>query len=435
MEGRPELSSSDGKFKFKVRGRVETDYNNINQDTAITSFPDVSATELRRARLGVEGIAFYDFKYVLEVDFGGAAAGSFVTGTASTGTVTNDLTSGVSVKDAYIQYQGWKIGDDPVLFRLGNFKTPNSFEEASAETFIDTMERSAFITAWGLDRQIGFMTAYWADHYGGAVGIFGEGPVGNSLFPGFTGDEFGTFAARGKIDPINRDVNGVTQVLHFGASVRTRDGGDDQPFLRYAAKGADFNLANAVIQTGNIGDSDTFWGLEAAGLWGPFSLQGEYGHLDVDLPNGTFIRNNSTTGMPTALNPFNGVPNPSYSGWYIEGSWFFGGHKTYNNEGRWDRPKIDNPMRWGEHSGWGALQLVGKYDVLDMSDTGNQNVNFQNTTGTGTPRFVGACAATQLFPGQNALNATTADNVGGTNNINAAQGRPVRRDEDLGHRP
>ena len=66
-KGAPELSSSDGKFKFKVRGRLETDYNHIDQDTAITSFPDVSATELRRARIGVEGIAFYDLKYVLEV--------------------------------------------------------------------------------------------------------------------------------------------------------------------------------------------------------------------------------------------------------------------------------------------------------------------------------------------------------------------------------
>src|SRR5512134_3256600 len=62
--GAPELSSADEKkFKFKVRGRVETDYNNIDQDTPVTFAPDVSATALRRARLGVEGVMFYDFKY------------------------------------------------------------------------------------------------------------------------------------------------------------------------------------------------------------------------------------------------------------------------------------------------------------------------------------------------------------------------------------
>ena len=70
------------------------DYNHANQDTAITSFPDVSATELRRARLGVEGNIWYDVKYILEVDF------------------ANDV---VVTKDAYLQYQGvknWRYAAD-----------------------------------------------------------------------------------------------------------------------------------------------------------------------------------------------------------------------------------------------------------------------------------------------------------------------------------
>src|SRR5262245_2627217 len=97
-KGAPELSSADGRFKMKVRGRLEVDYNNINQDTPITTFPDVSATELRRARIGVEGVAFYTVKYVLEVDFGGNAVGSFVgnsPGSAPNQNVSNDIISGV----------------------------------------------------------------------------------------------------------------------------------------------------------------------------------------------------------------------------------------------------------------------------------------------------------------------------------------------------
>src|SRR5262245_62335991 len=39
-KGAPELSSSDGKFKMKVRGRLEVDYNKVDQDTFTTSFPD-----------------------------------------------------------------------------------------------------------------------------------------------------------------------------------------------------------------------------------------------------------------------------------------------------------------------------------------------------------------------------------------------------------
>ena len=34
------------------------------------------------------------------------------------------------------------------------------------------------------------------------------------------------------VAPINREVNGVNQVLHFGVSGRWREAGNDQPFLQ-----------------------------------------------------------------------------------------------------------------------------------------------------------------------------------------------------------
>jgi phosphate-selective porin OprO and OprP len=55
--------------KFKVRGRIHTDANFVNQDTAITDERDVDATRIRRARLGVQGTVFNDIDYLLEVDF------------------------------------------------------------------------------------------------------------------------------------------------------------------------------------------------------------------------------------------------------------------------------------------------------------------------------------------------------------------------------
>ena len=48
--------------------------------------------------------------------------------------------------------------------------------------------------------------------------------------------------------------------------------------------------------------------------------------------------------------------------------------------------------------GWGALQIVGKYDVLDMSDS--RNIVPAGFQGSSTSlNFVGACATTPLFPG------------------------------------
>jgi phosphate-selective porin OprO and OprP len=382
-KGAPELSSSDGKFSMKVRGRLQVDYEHVDQDTPITTYPDIAATELRRARLGVEGVMWYDWKYLFEVDF---AAG-------------NQL---VVVKDAYVQYQGWKIWDTPLIFRVGNFKTPNTFEDLTSDNYVDTMERANFINAWNIDPEIiGGQISYWAPHWGLTGGIFGETPASSPLVGGFNGDENLVFAARGTVAPINRDVNGTKQVLFFGASVRTRDTGDDQQFLSYKANGADFHLTNAALASGNIGNSDVFWGLESAGLWGPFAIQGEYGHTDVNLPGGQFIRTSTGKFIGAAnpnINPFIGVPDPAWNAWYVEASWFFGGHKTYNNGGWWDRPVIDHPMFAGSGS-WGGLQIVGKYDVIDQGGTGNTPVT-SNATNYGAT--VGACQTTKLFP-------TTAD--------------------------
>ena len=54
------------------------------------------------------------------------------------------------------------------------------------------MERAAFINAWEIDRQIGFMTAYYADHLDCPRAFLASGlrqRLDNPLFPGFIGDE------------------------------------------------------------------------------------------------------------------------------------------------------------------------------------------------------------------------------------------------------
>jgi phosphate-selective porin OprO/OprP len=373
-KGAPQFSSGDGKkFVFKVRGRIDADYNAINQDTKVTYAPDVSGTALRRARIGVEGVLFYDVKYILEVDFG------------------NDA---VAIKDAYIEYAGLKIADAPLGIRLGNFKTPNSLEEMTSGNYLTFMERAAFVEAFGLDRQIGAGLIYNQEHYTLAAGIFGEGPTAAPLFSGFTGDENITFAARGTVAPINREVNGVNQVLHFGASVRQRDTGDDQPYLQYQARAADLFLANRFVNTSRIGESDTFWGVEGAAVWGPFSVQGEYTQLEVDLPTGPLFRTTSPGPLQytTAANPFIGVPDPTFTGWYVDASLFLTGETRPYKDGIFQRVKVKNPVTWSKGGGWGAWQIAGRYDVIDLSDEEfNTAVNLNSG-------FVGGCPTQRVYP-------------------------------------
>ncbi|MGD9502358.1 MAG: porin, partial [Methyloceanibacter sp.] len=153
-KGAPQLTSADGKkFSFKVRGRVQTDFDHIDQDFNVTGAPDVNAVELRRARLGVEGVVYYDVKYKFEVDF-----------------ADNE----VSVKDAYVAYAGlkpsdWGIGE----IRFGNQYVYNSMEEITSSRFISFMERPAYQEAFFLDRQIGAAVLAGSEHWSFQAGAYG----------------------------------------------------------------------------------------------------------------------------------------------------------------------------------------------------------------------------------------------------------------------
>jgi len=341
-KGAPELSSADGKFKMKVRGRVQADYNGIDQDFDITGRPDVNAAELRRARLGVEGVIFYTVNYKFEVDF------------------ANDETV---VKDAYLEYTGLADG---LGFRFGNFKTFNSIDQMTSSRFITFMERTAFVEAWDLEYQIGAAARYAKEHFTIAAGIFGPQTEWEEDWL----QDVKTGAARLTVAPINREVNGVHQVVHLGASWRQREGAENlrsptsdqggsagtldpanDQFFRYRARGADLHLADRFVSTPTIFDKDTFWGVEGAVIWGPWHAVGEYTQLEGEVSQ-LFIGS-----------------DPTYNGWYVETGWFVTGETRSYSEGEFGRIKVKNPVvGGGKGSGWGAWQIAGRYDVIDLTD-------------------------------------------------------------------
>jgi phosphate-selective porin OprO/OprP len=337
-KGAPELSSLDGKFSFKVRGRLQTDYNAIDQDFDITGRPDVSAAEIRRARLGVEGVVFYNVAYKFEYDFADADDGD------------------AGIRDAYVEYNGLADG---LSLRAGNFKTPNSIDEMTSSRFLTFLERAAFVDAFELDRQIGAGVIYAKDHYTLSAGIFGP----YTEFDEEWLKDVRTGAARATLAPINREVNGVHQVLHLGASWRLREGAEDlrsaddptdpvnDQFFRYRARGADLHLADRFVATPEIFDEDTFWGVEAAAIWGPVHVVGEYTELDAKV------------------SPIFDGSDPTYPAWYVEAGWFLTGETRGYKEGEFVGVKVKNPvLGGGKGGGWGAWQIAGRYDVIDLTD-------------------------------------------------------------------
>jgi phosphate-selective porin OprO/OprP len=326
-KGAPELSSSDGKFKFKVRGRVMGDFNSIDQDFPINGEQDVNGVELRRARLGVEGVVYYDWKYKFEVDFAG---------------------DGTAVKDAYIAYANWAPWETSEII-VGNFKVATSMEDLTSSRFITFMERASFIEAFGIDRQIGAGVWVGDEHWSFQTGYYGA----NSESQGEFFDDTTSASVRGTVAPINND----TTVVHLGASYRHRDAGTLRDtgvadLFRYRARGADLHLADRFVATPFIGQDDDMFVLEGAFVWKSFSVQGEYSQLETNVPIG--------------IAP--GV-SPTYEGWYADASFFLTGEmRNYEGDvGAFGRVKVKNPV-YGGSGGWGAWQIAGRYDVIDLSD-------------------------------------------------------------------
>ena len=335
--GAPEFSSADGNFKMKLRGRLHADWNSINQDESITGRPNVDAFEIRRARLGIEGVVWGDVKYIVEADF------------------ANDA---VSLKDAYLEYTG--LFEDFGL-RFGNFKTFNSFDQLNSSNYRTFQETPSFVEADTIDRQIGAAALYTKKHYTLAAGIFGPTTATEERWL----DDIRTGSARITLAPINEEG----KVIHAGASWRSRKGATDlragpintatNQFFQYRARGADLHLADRFISTPAVFDEDTFWGLEGLLIYKWLHVVGEYTQLKADVS--PFF---STTS-----------PDPNYDGWYIETGFWLTGETTTYNEGVYGRPKVKNPVFNG---GYGAWQLVGRYDVLDLTD---KALGIPNTAG------------------------------------------------------
>jgi phosphate-selective porin OprO/OprP len=222
------------------------------------------------------------------------------------------------------------------------------------------MERAAYQEAFFLDRQIGVGILAGADHWSFQTGVYGAPSAEQDTF--FT-DQL-AYSARLTVAPINREVNGVNQVLHLGVSGRHRDAAkddrdgdrfgpfDDQEF-RYRARANDLHLAERLVETRFISESDDMLNLEAAFVWGPFSMQGEYARLWTDT------------------DPILNTVDPTYNGWYVDASLFLTGEtrRYASDEGIFDRVKVKNPViGGGKGGGWGAWQIAGRYDVIDLTD-------------------------------------------------------------------
>ena len=85
------------------------------------------------------------------------------------------------------------------------------------------------------------------------------------------------------------------------------DGDGVSALFQYRGRAADLHLADAFIDTPQFSDEDNMWHLEAAFVWGPFSMQGEYAELEAEGAR-NIITGSTTTSFSEPVTPV----NPTY---------------------------------------------------------------------------------------------------------------------------
>lgn len=306
-KGAPEIESADGNFSFKVRGRMFIDWGTVSDSSGTVA----DKTEVRQARIGVEGLLAGDVEYKFEVDWG---------------------EGGTEIKDAFIE---WKL--EPVSIMAGQFKVPVSFEEMSSTRHTLFIERAGFTDAFKFGRQVGLTANVDKNDITFIGGVYqGEFNNGNDI-------QGRTYAARATY--ATRFDGGL---FHVGGSAFKRENDDTvETTIRYNHRPHLHLAPIKYIDTSAVdAASDTFIGGEIVSIYGPLNVQGEWGWMTIDAPAGG--------------------TSATFQGGYASVSYFLTGETRGYKKGMIDQAQVKNPVFKG---GAGAWQLAARYDVVDLTDT------------------------------------------------------------------
>jgi phosphate-selective porin OprO/OprP len=212
-------------------------------------------------------------------------------------------------------------------------------EQNTSSNYMSFTELSPASNAFTRDEIIGLALKSGGENWSLAGGVFNEDPGINS-----SDDEAVSFDARGSVDLLMDSPD----VLHvgLGGSIRSPNATSEQVTISARPAGT----GPSMVTTGGLSDIDrsTVWGAELAGVFGPLSFQGEYFLNSLDRDDGN---------------------SPDFEGWYGQASYFLTGEtRPYKGKtGNFDRVKPKNPVSLTD-GGWGAWEVLARYDNLDLTD-------------------------------------------------------------------
>ena len=181
--------------------------------------------------------------------------------------------------------------------------------------------------------------------------------------------------------------------LHFGANFQHREFQSNNAAIvsptqgspstnqlaRYRARPFSQLTDVRFVDTGNFAaKSDNIIGLEAAGIFKSLHVAAEGQILKAKAyrAGDSFDADDPLDFFPTATALVPGG-NPSFWGGYIEAGYYLTGETRGYKTGTWDRTKVLKPFSKG---GWGAFQVNGRIDYLDLADNDLKNGFTNNFT-------------------------------------------------------
>jgi len=324
---------SDNGNSFQFGGFIQYDFDSYdglyNAGTADPADIGDSAneSEWRRTRISAKGTRGENWAYDFTIDI-------------------DDDANEASVDAASIRYKGFKN----TQLILGRLKAPFGLEELTSDKWVSTIERSAIYGVGNfLSGKPDFQFAAhgnW-DNLSGQIHFIDEGEEDDDS----QNDSSDAFSIAARI--ANRFLIGDQETkphfAHLGAAYAARDFGNEGSSMNFRSRLGAHTISNRpTAGTTRVGDADQF-GLEAAYVNGPFSLQGEYLTADFD---------GEGTGADVDVDGFYALVTYMLTG---EAR----GYKTSSS--KFDKPKPKNSF--------GAWELVAKYEdgEVDIDSQPNES--------------------------------------------------------------
>ncbi len=312
------MTTEDESIHLELGGRMMMDWAFIHQNQDLFNYlgeQPSQSTEFRRLRLYHSGEFHKRIGYKVQFDFAGGKA---------------------EPKDVYLSFNDIPFAGK---IKVGHYFEPFGLEQNTSSKYITFMERSLTGTFTpGRNPGLSVTNAVFDNRLGWTIGAFkaaGDLARSRNLEKNInlTGRLFGL--------PVDKGEN---KLIHLGIEGSYRDFYFDE--VTYKSK-PETHLAYYYVNTGVMKpvESAVYTNYNLAGVWGPFSLQGEY--------------------MTIYGNGFGGYTFNAYYG--MLSYMVTGESRNYKKGGgTFGRVQPSSSFKKGEKEGWGALEIAVRYSYLDV---------------------------------------------------------------------